>query len=72
MKLTIALTLLCLPALSGADWKPAENDGRILVPFPVESALSGVKQRLTPEQRLEASPVEFVLFRAVCRYATSL
>ena len=27
-------------------------DGRILVPFPVESALSGVRQQLTPEQRL--------------------
>ena len=103
MKLTIALTLFCLPALFGADWKPAENplttpwtaqvnpgnalpeyprpqmarkdwinlnglwdyairpqqettaskyDGRILAPFPVESALSGVKQPLTPEQRL--------------------
>ena len=103
MKLTIALALLWLPALSAADWKPAENplttpwtslvdpsrplpeyprpqmarkdwtnlnglwdyairpqqetsaaayDGRILVPFPVESALSGVKRPLTPEQRL--------------------
>jgi beta-galactosidase/beta-glucuronidase len=103
MKPTIALTLLCLPALSGADWKPAESplttpwtsqvnpdrplpeyprpqlarpdwinlnglwdyairpleepappryDGQILVPFPVESALSGVKQPLTPQQRL--------------------
>src|ERR1019366_156135 len=103
MKLIIALTLFCLPALFGADWKPAESplttpwtlqvnpsrplpeyprpqmarkdwinlnglwdyairpqqdsaaakyDGRILVPFPVESALSGVKQPLTPEQRL--------------------
>ncbi len=30
----------------------AKYDGRILVPFPVESALSGVKQPLTPEQRL--------------------
>lgn len=103
MKLTITLTLLCLPTLWGADWKPAESplttpwtslvkpdhplpeyprpqmarkdwinlnglwdyairpqeetivekyDGQILVPFPVESALSGVKQPLTPEQRL--------------------
>ena len=103
MKLIIALTLLWLPALPAADWKPAESplttpwtsqvnpghalpeyprpqmarkdwinlnglwdyairpqeeatpakyDGRILVPFPVESALSGVKQPLTPEQRL--------------------
>jgi beta-galactosidase/beta-glucuronidase len=103
MRLNIAVALLCLPVLSGADWKPAEGplttpwtslvkadhplpeyprpqmarkdwinlnglwdfairpqqessvaayDGRILVPFPVESALSGVKQPLTPEQRL--------------------
>ena len=27
-------------------------DGRILVPYPVESALSGVKKTVTPEQRL--------------------
>jgi len=103
MKLTIALTLLSLPALSAADWRLAESplttpwtslvtpgralpeyprpqmarkdwinlnglwdyairpqqetaaatyDGSILVPFPVESALSGVKRPLTPEQRL--------------------
>jgi len=103
MKLSIALTLLCLPALFAADWKPAESplttpwtasvnpahalpeyprpqmvrkdwinlnglwdfcilpreapaaakyEGRILVPFPVESALSGVKRPLTPQQRL--------------------
>jgi beta-galactosidase/beta-glucuronidase len=103
MKLTIALTLFGVPALFGADWKPAESplttpwtaqvnpghalpeyprpqmarkdwinlnglwdyairpqqettaakyDGQILVPFPVESALSGVKQPLTPDQRL--------------------
>jgi len=103
MKRQIALALLFLPALSGADWKAAEGplttpwtslvsadhplpeyprpqmvrkdwvnlnglwdfairprqdsavsryDGRILVPFPVESALSGVKQPLSPEQRL--------------------
>ncbi len=31
---------------------PAKYDGQILVPFAVESALSGVKQPLTPEQRL--------------------
>ena len=31
---------------------PAKFDGSILVPFPVESALSGVKKPLTPEQRL--------------------
>ena len=30
----------------------AQYDGRILVPYPVESALSGVKQPLSPEQRL--------------------
>lgn len=103
MKLTLALALLCLPPLSGADWKPADSplttpwtsqvtaahplpeyprpqmarkdwvnlnglwdyamqpkeattpakyDGSILVPFAVESALSGVKKPLTPEQRL--------------------
>ncbi|MDR3700512.1 MAG: glycoside hydrolase family 2 TIM barrel-domain containing protein [Candidatus Sulfopaludibacter sp.] len=103
MKRQIALALLCLPALSGADWKPADGplttpwtslvsadrplpeyprpqmarkdwinlnglwdfairpqqdsavsryDGRILVPFPVESALSGVRQPLSPDQRL--------------------
>jgi hypothetical protein len=103
MKPILALALLCLPAFSAADWKPAESplttpwtsqvdparplpeyprpqlarpdwinlnglwdyairpleepappgyDGRILVPFPVESALSGVKQPLTPQQRL--------------------
>jgi beta-galactosidase/beta-glucuronidase len=103
MKLPMAVTLFCLPALFAADWKPAENplttpwtalvnpahplpeyprpqmarpgwinlnglwdytilprqqtaaaryDGRILVPFPVESALSGVKRPLTREQRL--------------------
>jgi hypothetical protein len=34
------------------DSAAAKYDGRILVPFPVESALSGVKQPLTPEQRL--------------------
>jgi hypothetical protein len=103
MRLTIALSLLCFPALFGADWKPADNplttpwtgqvdpahplpeyprpqmvrkdwinlnglwdyairpqqdtavaqyDGRLLVPFPVESALSGVKMQLTPEEQL--------------------
>lgn len=31
---------------------PARYDGRILVPFPVESSLSGVGKVLTPEQRL--------------------
>ncbi|MBN1590556.1 MAG: glycoside hydrolase family 2 [Pirellulales bacterium] len=32
--------------------EPAQFDGRILVPFPIESALSGVKQRVGPENRL--------------------
>lgn len=31
---------------------PAVYDGEILVPFPVESALSGVKRPLLPDQRL--------------------
>ena len=31
---------------------PAEAEGRILVPFPVESALSGVMRRVSPEERL--------------------
>ena len=103
MRLPIALSLLCLPTLFGADWKVADNplttvwtaqvnpnhplpeyprpqmvrkdwinlnglweyairgqgqnppakyDGQLLVPFPVESALSGVKKPLTPEQQL--------------------
>jgi hypothetical protein len=32
--------------------QPAHFDGRILVPFPVESALSGVMKRVGPENRL--------------------
>ncbi len=32
--------------------KPGQWDGRILVPFPVESALSGVMKSVTPEQKL--------------------
>lgn len=32
--------------------RPARFEGQILVPFAVESALSGVKRALTPEQRL--------------------
>ena len=103
MRLTIALPLLCLPVLFGADWKLADNplttpwtgqvnpahplpeyprpqmvrkdwinlnglwdyairpqqepaparyDGSLLVPFPLESALSGVKKPLKPEQQL--------------------
>ncbi len=35
-----------------AETTVAHYQGRILVPFPVESALSGVKQALLPEQRL--------------------
>jgi hypothetical protein len=32
--------------------QPAQFDGKILVPFPVESALSGVMKRVGPEKRL--------------------
>lgn len=32
--------------------KPSEFEGEILVPFPVESALSGVKKRIEPNQAL--------------------
>ncbi|MBN2217491.1 MAG: glycoside hydrolase family 2 [Pirellulales bacterium] len=32
--------------------RPDEFDGQILVPFPAESALSGVKKRVGPDQRL--------------------
>src|SRR5579871_1932373 len=32
--------------------RPENYDGQILVPYPVESALSGVKRPLTPDQRL--------------------
>src|ERR1700683_4076424 len=32
--------------------RPENYEGQILGPFPLESALSGVKQPLTPEQRL--------------------
>ncbi|MCW3464122.1 sugar-binding domain-containing protein [Chitinophaga nivalis] len=32
--------------------RPAAFDGQILVPYPIESALSGVQQALLPEQRL--------------------
>jgi beta-galactosidase/beta-glucuronidase len=102
MRLTIALSLLCVPTLFGADWKLAGTplttpwtsqvnpsrvlteyprpqmvrkdwinlnglwdyairpqdtpvkgwDGHILVPFPLESALSGVKKPLNPDQLL--------------------
>jgi hypothetical protein len=40
-------------AIRGRDEEqPAEFDGKILVPFPVESALSGVKRSVTPQDRL--------------------
>ena len=103
MRPTFALSILCLPALFGADWKlaesplitpwtsqvtpahalpeyprpqmvrkdwinlnglwdyaiqpqsasqPAKFDGSILVPFPVESALSGVRKPVKPDERL--------------------
>jgi len=32
--------------------EPSDWDGKILVPYPVESALSGVKKRITPDQKL--------------------
>lgn len=32
--------------------EPSGWDGKILVPYPVESALSGVKKRISPDQRL--------------------
>ncbi len=40
-------------AIRGKDVdRPSQFDGQLLVPFPVESALSGVKRAVTPEQRL--------------------
>jgi beta-galactosidase/beta-glucuronidase len=40
-------------AITGKDaFKPASFDGQILVPFPLESALSGVKRALQPSQLL--------------------
>ena len=40
-------------AIAGSDTeKPAGFDGKILVPFAVESALSGLKLRLSPRQSL--------------------
>src|SRR3954449_1448029 len=35
-----------------ADGKPEKHDGKILVPFPVESALSGVMKPIGPDKRL--------------------
>src|SRR5690242_8575891 len=34
------------------DGRPAQFEGQILVPFAIESALSGVKKPVTPDQRL--------------------
>jgi hypothetical protein len=39
-------------AITAADAPPGARDGRILVPFPLESALSGVARALEPEQQL--------------------
>ena len=39
-------------AITGRDGEPEGWDGRILVPFPVESSLSGVGRPLQPDQRL--------------------
>jgi len=40
-------------AIAGKEeTRPDKFDGQIMVPFPVESALSGVKRPLLPEQRL--------------------
>ena len=36
----------------GREGPPAKFDGRILVPYPIESALSGVMKPLMPDQRL--------------------
>ncbi|MDR3619128.1 MAG: glycoside hydrolase family 2 TIM barrel-domain containing protein [Paludisphaera borealis] len=37
---------------SNRDGRPAVYEGNILVPFPVESSLSGVKRSVSPDQRL--------------------
>ena len=41
-------------SITGGDVRepPQKPDGQILVPFPIESALSGVMKRVGPEQRL--------------------
>ena len=39
-------------AITAKDDIPAAWEGKILVPYPVESALSGVKRRISPDQRL--------------------
>lgn len=38
--------------VSDASQEPAKWDGRILVPYPIESALSGVKKQITPKETL--------------------
>jgi len=49
---------LCLNGLynyaitDASEQMPAEYDGQILVPFSIESSLSGVEKQLLPEQRL--------------------
>jgi len=39
-------------AITGKDDQPKFYDGKILVPFPIESSLSGVGKRISPEQAL--------------------
>ena len=39
-------------AVSGLNQKPEQWEGKILVPFPIESALSGVKKRVTEDENL--------------------
>lgn len=39
-------------AITPRDEKPSKWDGKILVPYPVESALSGVKRRVTDTENL--------------------
>lgn len=39
-------------AITKSDAKWEKADGQILVPFPIESALSGVMKRVAPEQKL--------------------
>jgi hypothetical protein len=39
-------------AITAKDIKPENWDGKILVPYPVESALSGVKKRVSEDQNL--------------------
>ena len=42
-----------LPAADSRDrWADGEPDGTIVVPFPIESALSGVTRRVGPDERL--------------------